>query len=32
MKFDLLLRKLWTILLVQEIRELNHADNMIGHL
>ena len=28
----LLLRKLFTILLVQEIREPNHADHMIGHL
>ena len=32
MKFDLVLRKLWTILLVQEIREPNHADYVIGHL
>ena len=32
MKFDLVLRKLSTILLVQEIREPNHADQMIGHL
>ena len=32
MKFDLVLRKLWTILLVQEIREPNHADHLIGHI
>ena len=30
MKFDLVLRKLWTILLDQEIREPNHADHLIG--
>ena len=32
MKFDLVLQKLWTILLVQEIREPNYADHVIGHL
>ena len=32
MKFDLVLQKLQTILLVQEIREPNHADQVIGHL
>ena len=32
MKFDLVLRKLWIIWLVQEIREPNHADHVIGHL
>ena len=31
MKFDLVLRKLWMIWLVQEIREPNHADHVIGH-
>ena len=32
MKFNLVLQKLWTILLVQEIREPHHADHVIGHL
>ena len=32
MKFDLVLRTLWIIWLVQEIREPNHADHVIGHL
>ena len=32
MKFDLVLQKLWMIWLVQEIREPNHADHVIGHL
>ena len=32
MKFDLVLRKLWMIWLVQKIREPNHADHVIGHL
>ena len=32
MKFDLVLRKLWMIWLVQEIREPDHADHVIGHL
>ena len=31
-KFDLVLRRLKTILLVQDIREPNHADLVIGHL
>ena len=30
MKFDLVLRKLWMIWLVQEIHEPNHADHVIG--
>ena len=30
MKFDIVLRKLCTILLVQEICEPHHADHMIG--
>ena len=32
MKFDLVFRKLWTILLVWEIRGPHHADHVIGHL
>ena len=32
MKFDLVWWKLWKILLVQEIREPNHVDHVIGHL
>ena len=32
MKFDLVLLKLWAILLVQEIREPNHDDHVIGRL
>ena len=32
MKFDLVLRKLWTILMVQEIREPHNADQVICHL
>ena len=32
MKFDLVFRKLETIILVQAIREPHHADHVIGHL
>ena len=32
MKFDLVLRKLWMIWLIQEICDPNHADHVIGHL